>query len=55
MMGQPLVWLIWDPYMEVLKSRSEAAFLNRAGIRSFDDPNHERSRERLAHLRAVRE
>src|SRR5208337_188262 len=34
--------------------RSDAAFLKRAGVSSFDDPNYERYSQRLARLRGIR-
>jgi hypothetical protein len=44
----------WVKVTEVFKSDSDAAFLRRAGVRSFDDPNYERYSRRLARLRGIR-
>jgi hypothetical protein len=44
----------WVNVTEVFKTDSDAAFLKRAGVLSFDDPNYERYSHRLARLRAIR-
>lgn len=44
----------WVKVTEVFKSDSDAGFLQRAGIKAFDDPNYERYSQRLASLRAIR-
>jgi hypothetical protein len=44
----------WISVTEVFKTDSDAAFLKRAGVNSFDDPNYERYSQRLARLRSVR-
>lgn len=44
----------WVKVTEVFKSDSDAAFLKRAGVNGFDDPNYERYSQRLARLRAIR-
>jgi hypothetical protein len=44
----------WVKVSEVFKSDSDAAFLRRAGVSGFDDPNYERYSQRLARLRAIR-
>lgn len=44
----------WVKVTEVFKSDSDAAFLKRAGINGFDDPNYERYSQRLARLRGIR-
>ncbi|MES1243375.1 MAG: DUF262 domain-containing protein [Acidobacteriota bacterium] len=44
----------WVKVTEVFKSDNDAAFLKRAGITGFDDPNYERYSQRLARLRGIR-
>lgn len=44
----------WVKVTEVFKSDSDAAFLKRAGINGFDDPDYERYSQRLARLRGIR-
>jgi hypothetical protein len=44
----------WVRVTEVFKSDNDAAFLKRAGITGFDDPNYERYSQRLARLRGIR-
>lgn len=44
----------WVKVTEVFKTDSDAAFLKRAGVSSFDDPNYERYSQRLARLRGIR-
>ena len=44
----------WVKVTEVFKSDSDAAFLKRAGISGFEDPNYERYSQRLARLRGIR-
>ena len=44
----------WVKVTEVFKTDSDAGFLKRAGVASFDDPNYERYSQRLARLRGVR-
>jgi hypothetical protein len=44
----------WVRVTEVFKTDSDAAFLKRAGVMSFDDPNYERYSRRLARLRGIR-
>jgi len=44
----------WVKVSEVFKSDSDAAFLKRAGVSGFDDPNYERYSQRLARLRSIR-
>ena len=44
----------WVKVTEVFKSDSDAAFLKRAGVNGFDDPNYERYSQRLARLRGIR-
>ena len=44
----------WVRVTEVFKTDSDAGFLKRAGISSFDDPNYERYSQRLARLRGIR-
>jgi hypothetical protein len=44
----------WVKVTEVFKSDSDAAFLKRAGVSGFEDPNYERYSQRLARLRAIR-
>jgi Protein of unknown function DUF262 len=44
----------WIKVSDVFKSDSDAPFLKRAGVTSFDDPRYERYSRRLARLRAVR-
>lgn len=44
----------WVKVTEVFKTDSDAAFLKRAGVNGFDDPNYEKYSQRLARLRSVR-
>ncbi len=44
----------WVRVTDVFKSDNDAAFLKRAGVKGFDDPNYERYSQRLAGLRAIR-
>jgi hypothetical protein len=44
----------WVKVTEVFKSDTDAAFLVRAGVHGFDDPNYQRYSQRLARLRAIR-
>jgi hypothetical protein len=44
----------WVKVTDVFKTDSDAWFLKRAGVNSFDDPNYERYSQRLARLRAIR-
>lgn len=44
----------WVKVTDVFKSDSDAAFLKRAGVSNFDDPNFERYSQRLARLRGIR-
>lgn len=44
----------WVKVTEVFQSDSDAAFLKRAGVEGFDDPNYERYSQRLARLRGIR-
>jgi hypothetical protein len=44
----------WVKVTEVFKTDSDASFLKRAGVSSFDDPNYERYSQRLARLRGIR-
>lgn len=44
----------WVKVTEVFKTDSDAAFLKRAGVTGFDDPNYEKYSQRLARLRAIR-
>ncbi len=44
----------WVKVTEVFKSDSDAAFLKRAGVSGFEDPNYERYSQRLARLRGIR-
>lgn len=44
----------WVKVTDVFKTDSDAAFLKRAGVTSFDDPNYEKFSQRLARLRAIR-
>jgi hypothetical protein len=44
----------WVKVSEVFKTDSDAAFLKRAGVAGFDDPNYERYSGRLGRLRAIR-
>jgi hypothetical protein len=44
----------WVKVTEVFKSDSDAAFLRRAGVSGFEDPNYERYSQRLARLRGIR-
>jgi hypothetical protein len=44
----------WVKVTEVYKTDSDAAFLKRAGVKGFDDPNYEKYSQRLARLRGIR-
>ncbi len=44
----------WVKVSEVFKTDSDAPFLKRAGISSFDDPRYEKYSQRLARLRTIR-
>lgn len=44
----------WVKVTEVFKSDSDAPFLKRAGVTSFEDPRYERYSQRLARLRGIR-
>ena len=44
----------WVKVTDVFKTDSDAGFLKRAGVNSFDDPNYERYSQRLARLRGIR-
>ncbi len=44
----------WVKVTDVFKTDSDAAFLKRAGVSGFDDPNYERYSQRLARLRGIR-
>jgi hypothetical protein len=44
----------WVKVTEVFKTDSDAPFLKRAGVTSFDDPRYEKYSQRLARLRAIR-
>lgn len=44
----------WVRVTDVFKSDTDAAFLKRAGVSGFDDPNYERYSQRLARLRGIR-
>jgi hypothetical protein len=44
----------WVKVSEVFKTDSDAAFLKRAGVNGFYDPNYERYSQRLARLRGIR-
>lgn len=44
----------WVKVTEVFKIDSDAQFLKRAGITSFEDPRYERYSQRLARLRGIR-
>ncbi len=44
----------WVKVTDVFKSDSDAAFLRRAGVGGFEDPNYERYSQRLARLRGIR-
>jgi hypothetical protein len=44
----------WVKVTDVFKSDSDAGFLKRAGVNSFDDPDYERYSQRLARLRSIR-
>lgn len=44
----------WVKVTEVFKTDSDAQFLKRAGITSFEDPRYEKYSQRLARLRGVR-
>ncbi|MYG40412.1 MAG: DUF262 domain-containing protein [Nitrospira sp. SB0677_bin_15] len=45
----------WVKVSDVFKTNSNGAFLKRAGVENFDDPNYERYSQRLGRLRAIRE
>jgi hypothetical protein len=44
----------WIKVTDVFRTDSDAGFLKRAGVSSFDDPNYERYSQRLARLRGIR-
>lgn len=44
----------WVSVSEVFKTDSDAEFLKRAGVTSFDDPNYKRYSQRLSRLRGIR-
>jgi len=44
----------WVKVTEVFKTDSDAPFLRRAGVTSFDDPRYEKYSQRLARLRGIR-
>jgi hypothetical protein len=44
----------WVKVTEVFKSDSDAPFLKRAGVTSFEDPRYEKYSRRLARLRGIR-
>jgi hypothetical protein len=44
----------WVKVTDVFKSESDAEFLKRAGVTSFDDPNYNRYSNRLSQLRSIR-
>lgn len=44
----------WVKVTEVFKSDSDAPFLKRAGVTSFEDPRYEKYSQRLARLRGIR-
>lgn len=44
----------WVKVTEVFKADSDAPFLRRAGVNSFDDPRYEKYSQRLARLRGIR-
>lgn len=44
----------WVKVTDVFKTDSDAAFLKRAGVSSFDDPRYEKYSQRLARLRSIR-
>ncbi len=44
----------WVKVTEVFKSDSDAPFLKRAGVTSFEDPRYEKYSQRLARLRSIR-
>lgn len=44
----------WVRVTDVFKTDSDAEFLKRAGVTSFDDPKYERYSRRLARLRGIR-
>ncbi|WP_333839559.1 GmrSD restriction endonuclease domain-containing protein [Pelomicrobium sp.] len=44
----------WVKVTEVFKTDSDAPFLKRAGVTSFDDPRYEKYSQRLARLRGIR-
>jgi len=44
----------WIKVTDVFKSTSDAGFLKHAGVNSFEDPNYEKYRQRLARLREIR-
>lgn len=45
----------WVEVSEVFKTDSNTTFLKQAGVKNFDDPNHDRYAERLARLRSIRQ
>ena len=44
----------WVKVTDVFKTDSDAVFLKRAGVSSFDDPRYEKYSQRLARLRGIR-
>lgn len=44
----------WVKVSDVFRTDSDAAFLNQAGVKDFNDPNYERYSQRLGRLRAIR-
>ncbi|MBI4266167.1 MAG: DUF262 domain-containing protein [Acidobacteria bacterium] len=44
----------WVKVSEVFKTDSDAPFLKRAGVTSFEDPRYEKYSQRLARLRSIR-
>ena len=45
----------WVKVSDFFKSDSDTVFLKQAGVRGYDDPNHDRYQKRLAALRKIRE
>ncbi|MHB1353013.1 MAG: GmrSD restriction endonuclease domain-containing protein [Thiobacillus sp.] len=45
----------WVKVSDVFKTNSDAPFLRRAGVTTFDDPRYEKYSQRLARLRAIRD
>ena len=44
----------WVRVSDVFRTDNDAAFLNQAGVKDFNDPNYERYSQRLGRLRAIR-